>query len=62
MCIVGQPKAEEVIQEERYKWKVDGSQDWEIYQQALQAEFSDWEEKLKDLAESKEQESWVEGV
>jgi len=29
--------------------------------QAVQAEFSDWEEKLRDLAESKEQESWIEG-
>lgn len=28
---MGQPKAEEVIQEERYKWEVDGSQDWEYY-------------------------------
>lgn len=34
----------------------------DLYQQAVQAEFSDWEEKLRDLAESKEQESWVEGV
>ena len=60
-CVIGQSKAEKVIQEERYKWKVDGRQEWEEYQHAVQ-EFLDWEEKLEDLAESSEKERWVEGV
>ena len=51
-----------MIQEERYKWKVDGKQDWEEYQHAVQEEFLDWEEKLEELAESREKERWVEGV
>ena len=51
-----------MTQEERYKWKVDGRQDWEDYQQAVQEEFSDWEEKLGELAKSREQERWVEGA
>ena len=61
-CVVGQTKAEKVIQEERYKWKVNGTQDWEEYQHAVQEEFLDWKEKLEDLAESSEKERWVEGV
>ena len=48
-----------MIQEERYKWKVDGRQDWEEYQHGVQEEFLDWEDKLKELAESKENEKWV---
>ena len=51
-----------MIQEERYKWKVDGRQDWEEYQHAVQEEFLNWEEKLEDVAESTEKERWVEGV
>ena len=35
-CVVRHEKAEKVTQEERYKWKVDGRQDWEDYQQAVQ--------------------------
>ena len=61
-CVVRHEKAEKVTQEERYKWKVDGRQDWEDYQQAVQEEFSDWEEKLGELAKSREQERWVEGA
>ena len=61
-CVVRHEKAEKVTQEERYKWKVDGRQDWEDYQQAVQEEFSDWEEKLRELAKSREQERWVEGA
>ena len=49
-----------MIQEERYKWKVDGRQEWEEYQHAVQEEFL--EEKLENLAVSSEKERWVEGV
>ena len=58
-CVVRQSKAEKVIQE---KWKVDGRQDWEEYQHAVQEEFLDWEEKLVEHAGSSEKERCVEGV
>ena len=51
-----------MIQEGRYKWKVDGRQEWEEYQHAVQEEFLDWEKKLEDLAVSSDKETWVEGV
>ena len=54
-CVVRQSKAEKVIQK---KWKVDGRQDWEEYQHAVQEEFLDWEEKLEDLAESSVPAEW----
>ena len=44
------------------KWKVDGRQDREEYQHGVQEKFLDWEDKLKELAKSKENEKWVEGV
>ena len=44
------------------KWKVDGRQDWEEYQHGVQEEILDWEDKLKEVAKSKENEKWVEGV
>lgn len=41
---------------------MDGKQDWEEYQHAVQEEFLDWEEKLEKLAGSRENERWLEGV
>ena len=41
---------------------MDGKQDWDEYQHAVQEESLDWEEKLEKLAGSRENERWVEGL
>ena len=45
-CVVryGRPEVKKIIA--RYKWKVDGKEDWGEYEQAITEEFAGWEEAL----------------
>ena len=56
-CKVRPGNLEKVVFQDRYKWRIDGKCDWEEYQDAVMAEFTDWDTQLgeKDHTKIEEQ-------
>ena len=48
-CEVRPGNLEKVVLQDRYKWRIDGKCDWEEYQDAVMAEFADWDAQLGEL-------------
>ena len=51
---------EKVVFQDWYKWRIDGKCDWEEYQDAVMAEFTDWDTQLGELNQNLEGEELVE--